>query len=248
MLQLTFCLLELRNVYESAEVVQNHVVPVLSSPPICDAFRFENNKFPPSKPGHKKISILKALVLCRKPKKTACQIGYISEENSSRRNISTWIKCPSGIDSLNDDHEDIKSITDDSSERKSFNYGTLAYANCMTESFTAGMVTNKDNEGLIYYSQLNSGTGQSHIEEKKMFVSEQLISDTSKRSVLSWRLSFRHRKNKQEPLLKKSNAAEGGDDIDFVRRQLSSIERSTSLQVYSGCSPVLALQLLYLIQ
>ncbi|KAG6520234.1 hypothetical protein ZIOFF_017272 [Zingiber officinale] len=228
-LKLTCCLLELRNVYESAEVVQNHVVPVLSSPPISDAFRSENNKFPLSKPGYRKIGILKALVLCQKPKKTVCQIGYISSENSSHRNISARIKCSSGIESLNDDHEDVKSITGDSSERKSFNYGTLAYANCMTELFTTGMVT-KDNEGLIYYSQQNSGTGESHIEEKEMFVSEQLISNTSKRSILSWRLSFRYTKNKEEPLLKKSNAAEGGDDIDFVRRQLSSIERSTSLQ------------------
>ncbi|KAJ8565217.1 hypothetical protein K7X08_007793 [Anisodus acutangulus] len=52
-------------------------------------------------------------------------------------------------------------------------------------------------------------------------------STNSKRSILPWRkrkLSFRSPKSKGEPLLKKDNGEEGGDDIDFDRRQLSSDE------------------------
>jgi len=53
----------------------------------------------------------------------------------------------------------------------------------------------------------------------------------SKKRMLSWKkrkLSFRSPKQKGEPLLKKDCLEEGGDDIDFDRRQLSSSDESNS--------------------
>ncbi|KAE8681844.1 hypothetical protein F3Y22_tig00111303pilonHSYRG00077 [Hibiscus syriacus] len=58
-------------------------------------------------------------------------------------------------------------------------------------------------------------------------VKEPSLLPSSKRSILPWRkrkLSFRSPKVKGEPLLKKSYGDEGGDDIDFDCRQLSSDE------------------------
>ena len=57
---------------------------------------------------------------------------------------------------------------------------------------------------------------------------------SSKRSLLPWRkrkLSYRSLKAKGEPLLKKAFAEEGGDDIDFDRRRLTSSDESLSAMV-----------------
>ncbi|KAM3378113.1 hypothetical protein P3S68_010526 [Capsicum galapagoense] len=54
---------------------------------------------------------------------------------------------------------------------------------------------------------------------------------SSKRSLISWRkrkLSFKYPKTKGEPLLKKYYGEDGGDDIDFDRRQLCSSDESSS--------------------
>ena len=56
-------------------------------------------------------------------------------------------------------------------------------------------------------------------------VLEHSLRQSSKRSILPWKrrkLSFRSPNPKGEPLLKKDYGEEGGDDIDFDRRQLSS--------------------------
>ena len=66
-----------------------------------------------------------------------------------------------------------------------------------------------------------------------MSATEPSVLQSSRRSILPWRkrkLSFRSPKSKGEPLLKKAYGEEGGDDIDYDRRQLSSDE-SLSLGV-----------------
>ncbi|KAK6147357.1 hypothetical protein DH2020_018269 [Rehmannia glutinosa] len=105
---------------------------------------------------------------------------------------------------------------EDSAVRKSFSYGALAYAN--------------------YADDLVSR------------IPEQPLIQNSKRSILPWRkrkLSFRSPKAKGEPLLKKAYGEEGGDDIDYDRRQLSSDEslssaRSEQAAGESACTALVA--------
>ena len=87
-------------------------------------------------------------------------------------------------------------------------------------------VTSED-EDWIYYSHRKSDVGCSVKEDSTSLVNEPPIVQSSKRSILPWRKRkqiFRSPKAKGEPLLKKAYAEEGGDDIDFDRRQLSSDE------------------------
>ncbi|MED6124214.1 hypothetical protein PIB30_056922 [Stylosanthes scabra] len=123
---------------------------------------------------------------------------------------------------------------EDSSFRKSFSYGSLAHANA-GGLFYSNTRVNCEDESCVYYSYRKSDDGCSQMEDSTMSSSEPYLPQISKRSILPWRkrkLSFRSPKaHKGEPLLKKAYAEEGGDDIDFDRRQLSSDE-SFSLRLY----------------
>lgn len=123
------------------------------------------------------------------------------------------------------------------SVRKSFSYGPLSYANGVGSSLNRGKKVSEEDEDWVYYSHRKSDVGGggggggccSDVED----ASAGLVYETSsssllqRRSILPWRkrkLSFRSPKAKGEPLLKKDNGEEGGDDIDYDRRQLSSDE------------------------
>ncbi|XP_068648521.1 uncharacterized protein [Aristolochia californica] len=80
-----------------------------------------------------------------------------------------------------------------------------------------------DNSSVYYgHGNMDSGKGTNSVSESNLVG-----------GLLSWRkrkLSFRAGRRKDEPLLKKGNDEEGGDDIDSVRRQLeSSSNKSLSL-------------------
>ncbi|XP_076909749.1 uncharacterized protein LOC143567154 [Bidens hawaiensis] len=125
------------------------------------------------------------------------------------------------------DGVDSEEIDDsDSNVKISFGYETLAYVN-----HVGGLLNFKSNGGqgedMIYF--------QSHSKTKKSddlgeFVSvDRSESQSSKRGLFPWRkrkLSFRSPKVKGEPLLKRGGG-EGGDDIDFDRRMLSSSDESS---------------------
>ncbi|KVI00034.1 EEIG1/EHBP1 N-terminal domain-containing protein [Cynara cardunculus var. scolymus] len=124
-----------------------------------------------------------------------------------------------------DDHEtrsddgDVSNL-DESGEgiRKSFSYGTLAYAN-----WSGGSLFEDD----VYYRNHKSDADCSPEEDSTASVSETYVVQNHRRSILPWKkrkLNFRSPKAKGEPLLKKGYGEEGGDDIDFDRRQLSSDE------------------------
>ncbi|CAL9775552.1 unnamed protein product [Musa acuminata subsp. burmannicoides] len=228
-LYLALSLSELRTVRESIEVVQSSIVPVPSSPPSSSAFPSETDEPSARKDGLRKINILKALILRRKAK-MGCKDNYDSEEKCSPRNNDAEDAYPCDADSLEDSHEDLGGSKDDSSERKSFSYGTLASTHYIEGSFYSDMLINKDYENLIHYCQEKSDVSYSHVEEATASLSEQPVPYILRRSILSWkksRLNLRSPKFKGEPLLKKSYGEEGGDDIDFYRRRLTSLEGST---------------------
>ncbi|KAI7746237.1 hypothetical protein M8C21_000402, partial [Ambrosia artemisiifolia] len=107
---------------------------------------------------------------------------------------------------------------DDVTFRKSFSYGTLAYANCTTGSV---------HEDGVYYSNRKSDVGCSQNDDSDASVSEPYVIPNQKRVIFPWKkrkMNLRSPKTKGEPLLKKAYAEEGGDDIDFDRRQLSSAQ------------------------
>ncbi|KAJ9559120.1 hypothetical protein OSB04_013734 [Centaurea solstitialis] len=126
-----------------------------------------------------------------------------------------------------DDHEtrsddgDVSDLDDSGGGiRKSFSYGSLAYAN-----WTGGGSFFEDD---VYYRNQKSDTDCSPEEDPTASVSETwVVPNNHRRSILPWKkrkLNFKSPKAKGEPLLKKGYGEEGGDDIDFDRRQLSSDE------------------------
>ncbi|PON42086.1 EEIG1/EHBP1 N-terminal domain containing protein [Parasponia andersonii] len=223
---LSLSLLELRTAQETAEPVERSVVPASSPPQSVEAVSTEKDELSALKAGLRKVKIFTGYVSSRKAKK-ACREGEGSDGRCSAKSDGEY-NYPFDSDSL-DDFEEGESDEgkEDATVRKSFSYGTLAYANYAGGSFYSDARINTEDEDLVYYSNRKSDVGCSHAEDSATSVSEPPLLQSSKRGLLSWRkrkLSFRSPKAKGEPLLKKAYGEEGGDDIDFDRRQLSSDE------------------------
>ncbi|OMO69192.1 hypothetical protein CCACVL1_19615 [Corchorus capsularis] len=218
-------LLEIRTAQETTEPVQRALVPVTSPSRPGETVSMEKDELSAIKAGLRKVKIFTEYVSTRRAKK-ACREDEGSEGRCSARSDDG--EYPLDTDSL-DDFEEGESDEgkDESAVRKSFSYGTLAYANYAGGSIYSSMRINEEGEDWVYYSNRKSDVGCSIVEDSAASVSEPSLSQSSKRSILPWRkrkLSFRSPKAKGEPLLKKGNGDEGGDDIDFDRRQLSSDE------------------------
>ncbi|XP_015900452.3 uncharacterized protein LOC107433649 [Ziziphus jujuba] len=215
--------LELRTAQETTEPVQRSIVP---APSPAETTSTEKDELSALKAGLRKVKIFTGYVSTRKAKK-ACREEEGSEGRCSARSEDGEYNYPFDSDSL-DDFEEGESDEgkEDSTVRKSFSYGSLAHANYAGGSIYSNKRDNED-EDWVYYSNRKSDVGCSHIEDSTASVSEPSLLQSSKRGLLSWRkrkLSFRSPKAKGEPLLKKAYGEEGGDDIDFDRRQLSSDE------------------------
>lgn len=145
-----------------------------------------------------------------------------SETRSPERSLDSESSYPFDTDS----QDEVDAAADESEESgvvEPVTYKTLRYANWARGSFHAG--TNPEDDDLIYYSHRSPST------ERGEEVSSDAVSSEQKKRMLSWKkrkLSFRSSKQKGEPLLKKDCLEEGGDDIDYDRRQLSSSDESTS--------------------
>ncbi|KAK7244772.1 hypothetical protein RIF29_39598 [Crotalaria pallida] len=232
-LSISISLVELRAAQESMN--QRSVVPVPSPPPQSgETTLAEKDELSAIKAGLRKVKILTDYVSSRRAKK-GCREEDGSDGRGSRSEDGEY-NYPLDSDSLDDFEEgDSDEGKEGSSVRKSFNYGPLAYANAGGAFFSNTRV-NCDDEDWVYYSNRRSDVGCSQVDDSTMSSSEPYLVQSSKRNLLlPWRkrkLSFRSPKaNKGEPLLKKAYAEEGGDDIDFDRRQLSSDE-SLSLRLY----------------
>ncbi|EEF38291.1 uncharacterized protein LOC8259776 [Ricinus communis] len=218
---ISLSLLELRTTPE--EPVQRAIVPVSSPTQSGETVSTEKDELSAIKAGLRKVKIFTEYVSTRRAKK-ACREEEGSEGRCSARSEDDEYNYPFDSDSLDDFEEgESDEIKEDSSVRKSFSYGTLAYANCAGGSYS-DIRKNDEDEDWVYYSNRKSDVGCSHIDDLNSNA-EPSIMQNSKRSILPWRkrkLSFRSPKAKGEPLLKKAYGEEGGDDIDFDRRQLSS--------------------------
>ncbi|WOK99487.1 hypothetical protein Cni_G08199 [Canna indica] len=219
-LHLALSMLELRDSQDSSDIMQRAVTsPIL--PPSGDVLPSEKDELSALKAGLKKVKILTEFVSARKSKKT-CQDDDSSDSKCSTRSDDVEYTYPFDTDSLDDDLNDEAEYTkEDTKVRKSFSYGTLASVN----NIGYEMKIDGEYEDWVYYNHRRSDVGCSNIEDKMVSVPELSL---SKRSILPWKkrkLGFRAPKPKGEPLLKKAYE-EGGDDIDYDRRLLSSSDES----------------------
>ncbi|KAM1184595.1 hypothetical protein TB2_013686 [Malus domestica] len=224
---ISLSLLELRTTQEITEPVQRSILPVQSPPQSAEAVSLEKDELSALKAGLRKVKIFTEYVSARKAKKPCHEEDGGSEGKCSARSDDGDYNYPFDSDSLDEFEEgESEEVKEDSSVRKSFSYGTLAHANYAGGSIYSNMRINSEGEDWVYYSNRKSDVECSQTEEPTAPVFEPPAS--SKRGLLSWRkrkLSFiRSPKAKGEPLLKKAYGEEGGDDIDFDRRQLSSDE------------------------
>ncbi|CAH1441834.1 unnamed protein product [Lactuca virosa] len=168
------------------------------------------------KAGLRKVKIFKEYVSIKRGKKASGEDdNEISESRSDEGDYSN--SNSNLVDSESGDDSGDGESFENANVRKSFSYGTLAYANY------AGGSLFEDN---LYYSNQKSDESErcSPENDPTASSSEQSITQIPKRSILPWKkrkLNFKS-PPKGEPLLKKDYGEEGGDDIDFDRRQLSS--------------------------
>lgn len=207
-MQVSILLLELGNVEESPEAAPRPILLFPRSPCYGEMFSNEKPDISTLKSSPIRDKIFKSLSALR-PKR-----GGQEDEGSSDRSDG-------GAYPLDSDSD--VSVEEGSSGRKSFGYGTLAYANHAGAS--KSNTSSSDDEDWLYYSHRTKEEAASAPDHHP--VQENV---NTKRRLLPWRkrkLSFKSPKMKGEPLLKKYYGEEGGDDIDFDRRQLSSSDEST---------------------
>ncbi|KAI4319551.1 hypothetical protein MLD38_033136 [Melastoma candidum] len=220
-LSISLSLVELRTNQEVMEVVQRPVAPVSSPSQLDEVALAEKDDLSAIKAGLRKVKIFTELVSARKAKKTPC----VDDGSDGRYSARSEDGDPFDSDFLEDTEEGCPDEANgDPNGRIPFKYGTLADAKIAGGSFYSSMRISGEIEDWLYYSHNESEVGSSGMEDISESIYEPQAS-RSFRSILPWRkrkLGFRSPKARGEPLLKKANAEEGGDDIDFARRQLTS--------------------------
>lgn len=225
-LHLTLSMVELRAFQETSDASQRSAATLPLSPSSGDSLPGGKDEVSVIKAGLRKVKILTDLVSTRRPKKT-CQGGG---EDKFCVN-SDGAEYPCDTESLDDDLDDRVEEDEigDSTIRKSFSYGSLQSVNYVGGLVYAHAKIDGEHEDWIYYSNRKTDVGF-QVEKVLPSTTENGLL-TAKRSILPWRkrkLSLRSLKAKGEPLLKKAYGEEGGDDIDYDRRLLTSSDESVS--------------------
>ncbi|XP_071732067.1 uncharacterized protein [Rutidosis leptorrhynchoides] len=199
MLSVSLSLQELKTTHNISELARRSVTPV--------------NEDEPSglKAGLKNVKIFKIISAHRA--KRACR----DEDGSGKSSVrSDGADYPFDTDSL--EGTDLEEVDyADSNIKKSLSYGTL------TSYFNSS--SSEDGDRIYYQSH-----GTKNADDLNLSAVVRSERPVSKRSIFRWRkrkLSFRSPKAKGEPLLKRDVREEGGDDIDFDRRMLTSSDESS---------------------
>ncbi|MFS7956919.1 putative NT-type C2 domain-containing protein [Helianthus anomalus] len=202
-LHIQLSLMEVRADQESAD-------PTQSQSQTSESSSGEKDELSALKAGLRKVKIFTEYVSIRRGKKTSRE-----DDHESRSEDGDYSSYRFDSESLEESEEgESNQVKEDSTFRKSFSYGTLAHANCTTGSLY---------EDSVYYSYRKSDVGCSQNDDSNTSVSEPYVVPNPKRGIFPWKKrKLNLRSPKGEPLLK--NAEEGGDDIDFDRRQLSPAE------------------------
>ncbi|KAL5682690.1 hypothetical protein ACJX0J_009075, partial [Zea mays] len=225
-LHLTLSMVELRAFQETSNASQRSAATLPLSPSSGDSLPGGKYEVLVIKAGLRKVKILTDLVSTRRPKKT-CQGGGKDKLCVN----SDGAEYPCDTESLDDDLDDRVKEDEfgDSTIRKSFSYGSLQSDNYVGGLVYAHAKIVGEHEDRIYYSNRKTDVSF-HVEKGLPSTTENGLL-TAKRSILPWRkrkLSLRSLKAKGEPLLKKAYGEEGGDDIEYDRRLLTSFDESVS--------------------
>ncbi|TKY51770.1 hypothetical protein E2542_SST23289 [Spatholobus suberectus] len=226
---LSLSLLKLEVLQEYLDAVQRSTVCAPSSPCSVEALSMNKDEFTTLKAGLRRVKIFADFVSTGRAKKASSK-DEGSDGRSSNRSEDSEYRYTSDADSLDNDAA-IKSEEneEDSCVRHSLSYETLTSGNYVRGSPYSSLIVNGKDEGWIYYSSQKSDYGGAHVENYN--TCDQVEYHNSKHRILSWRkrkLHFRSSKVKGELLLKKHYGEEGGDDIDYDRRLLSSSDDYTS--------------------
>lgn len=224
-------LVELRNTHEASENIPKFIMSAPVSPNPGKVLLTDRNE-DSLKAGMRKVKFFKGLSVRRHKKTYHEEEGSSDGRNSVRSEDPNYVY-PADTDSLDDDSEEGESDEgkEYTSVQKSFSYETLVCANHAGGSFCSNTSSSSDDDDLFHYNHHISDTRHKYAEDTTAELRNQSAEQSSKRSILPWRkrkLSFRSPKTKGEPLLKKHYGEDGGDDIDFDRRQLCSSDESSS--------------------
>lgn len=152
--------------------------------------------------------------------------AHLGEENGYQ--LSNSKKSDFDVDSVDDMNAEGISDEEQTTILQPLSYGPLTFVNLGHSSYT-------DVDDWVYYSHRKPHADISLVEAVDTSVQESFMPKIPKHRFLSWRkrkLGFRSTRPKGEPLLKKDCRDEGGDDIDFDRRQVTSSDESS----YGVCS------------
>ncbi|KAG6630792.1 hypothetical protein I3843_13G036800 [Carya illinoinensis] len=230
---LSISLLEWIPALEPSETVQKSIVCLPLSPCYTETHSTEKDEFSALKAGLRKMKTFTDYVSAGRAKKASPE-EESSDGRCSDRSTDPECNYPFYGDSPDDgDAEEQSEDSKDDSSIQPFSYETLASANFAGARGLSYSNTINDgqDEFWIYYSNSKLDVGCYYLESSHASISKQNLQLNSKRNILSWKkrkLSFRSHKAKGEPLLKRHYEEEGGDDIDHVRRQLSSSDESSS--------------------
>lgn len=222
------------------DAVQRSTVCVPSSPCSVEALSINKEEFSTLKAGLRRVKNFTDYVSTgRRVKK-----GSSKDEGSDGRSSNSEYRYTSDTDSLDNDAAMKSEENEEEScvgmrHSLSYDYETLASGNYVGlggSPYTSSTFNGKD-DSWVYYSSQKSNFGDAHVEtcDHQM----QYHSHISKYRILSWRkrkLHFRSSKVKGELLLKKHYGEEGGDDIDFDRRLLSSSDEYICGKVCITCT------------
>jgi hypothetical protein len=214
---------ELRLPQQSPDASQRSVATAPLSPSSGDSVPSGKDEVSVIKAGLRKVKHITDLVSIRRSKKANRE-----DDNSDKYVHSDGAEYPCAIDS-DDDLDDRQRDEDLSGAtvRKSFSYGSLQSMNYAGGLFYAHARIDGEHEDWIYYSHRKSDAGY-HAEKESSSTAEEHTSMVirRKRSILPWRKVKVPKKG--EPLLKNKDGEEGGDDIDYDRRILTSSDGSVS--------------------
>lgn len=209
---------ELRTGQEVMDPVSRTIVP--SSPSDGEPLS-EKEELSALKAGLRKVNIFRDYVGAGRAKKACREEDGSDGRLSARSDGCEYVFDSDSVDECDEDEAEDK---DRFSFRNSFSYGTLAAANRVEGALYLDFREDGVDDNWIINHKANIESSSKVIEEPCSSDSDYtLVQPPSMRSLLSWKkrkLNFRSPRARGEPLLNKAYGEEGGDDIDFDRRQL----------------------------
>jgi hypothetical protein len=221
-MQITVSFLELQTSQEAMDAVHRVIVPSLSF--IGGHLSSDKDELSALKAGLRKVRIFTEYVAVGRSKKASEEEDGSDDKLSAR---SEECEFSESIDSASADEceEGGADYRLCSGFKKSLSYGTLAAANLVVEGVLhLDSAENVVGNNWVMNSIPSLELMPKLIDEPSSSDSDHTLPQTSMRSLLSWKrrkVSFRVARERGEPLLNKAYREEGGDDIDFDRRQSS---------------------------